>query len=218
MHIMSNGKYKIELVPPSELNNASYEPDKRILPNMALNKLKDSIDKIGLQYPPLVTRRNGKDNGYSVVDGHRRIAAMVALEYTSIPVIVTESGSADELFAAVSGTVKQLNAAEWLEVYLKGGILPGGATKTNIRRLDEVMGRDFLWVLHKEGMRPSIWLLAGRALKYIGLTDNLDNKRKMLIWISGHKITQAVNAWMTGSNSVEGLRSAFTGNRPPAMI
>ena len=184
---------------------------------MALNKLKESIDKIGLQYPPLVTRKQDADT-FTVIDGHRRIAAMKALAYNTIPVIVTENGSADELFAAVSGTVKQLNAAEWLEVFLKGGILPGGATKTNIRRLDEVMGREFLWNLHREGIRPSIWSLAGRTLKYLGLTDNLDHKRKMLFWISKHKITQAVNAWMTGHNSVEGLRKAFDNDKAPSMM
>ena len=213
---MTNGNYTIAHVSPNELSNASYEPAQRIAPNMANNKLKESIAKIGLQYPPLVTRKS--EGGYTIVDGHRRIAAMKELKFISIPVIVTERTSADELFAAVSGTVKQLNASEWLEVYLKGGILPGGATKTNIRRLDEVMGRPWLADLHKAGLRPSIWSLAGRAVKYIDLADTLDNKRRILNWILKHRITQHVNAWLTGGNSVDGLRTAFLEDRAPTMM
>src|SRR4051812_27661666 len=110
--------YTIIDVSPGELHAPAHQPVGRTTESGALNALKKSIQEVGLQYPPLVTRRPAGD-GFTVVDGNRRIAAIKHLAWQKIPVLVSQGRDA-ELFSAVCGTTKPVTATQWVEVYLKG--------------------------------------------------------------------------------------------------
>lgn len=210
---MSNGSGRYVLVDVNldELHRAEHQPPSRTEMSTALNALKKSIADIGLQYPPLVVRDpNGQ--GFTIADGHRRIAAMRELKFTKIPVLISQ-GSPEQLFSGVSGTVRPLTANQWIFVHLHGGQVPSGPTRVNIGRLDETMGKDFLQRLYEAGMSPQIWSVANRFLRYTQLTD--ESKRPVLEWLLTLKLTRQVGAWMAGANHPEELRHAFSENRAP---
>ena len=212
---MTNGssRYILIDVNPQELQAAPHQPPVRAEMNAALNALKKSIVEIGLQYPPLVVR-NPNGQGFTIADGHRRIAAMRELNYEKVPALVA-SGRPEQLFSEVSGTVKPMTANQWIFVYLHGGHVPSGPTRVNINRLDENMGKDFLRRLYEAGMSPQIWSIANRFLNYTKIAD--EQKKPVLEWLLTHRLTRQVNAWITGGNRVEELRLAFEENRPPAV-
>lgn len=177
----------------------------------ALNALKKSIQDVGLQYPPLVTRRPD-GNGYTVVDGHRRLAAINALSWPRVSVLVAQ-GNPDQLFSAVCGTTKKVSATQWIEVYLSGGEVPSGPTKVCIKKLDETVGREFLESLVANTLSPQIWSLANRVINYTKLND--EEKVPVLRWIMNNRITRQVAAWISGNNPPHELVAAFRENRIP---
>ena len=211
---MTNGRsrYILDDVHPEELHTAPHQPPVRTEMNMALNALKRSISEIGLQYPPLVIR-NPNGQGFTIADGHRRIAAMRELQYEKIPVLIS-SGRPEQLFSEVSGTVKAITANQWIYVFLHGGHVPSGQTRVNIGRLDETMGRDFLQRVYEAGLSPQIWSVANRFMRYTKIDD--EQKRPVLEWLLSHRLTQQVSAWITGGNRVEELRLAFEQDRAPS--
>lgn len=204
-------KYIITEVDPDELHQANHQPSDRMEWSSSMTALKRSIQEVGLQYPPLVVRRQEGD-GFTIVDGHRRISVAKSLGWPKVSVLVAE-GKASELFSAVSGTTKQITATQWVEVYLKGGDVPSGATRVNIKRLDEVVGRDFLQKLSTAKLSPQVWSLANRAIRYADMTE--EDRPGVLNWLVDHKIGRQVGAWITGGNSPHELRKAFHEGREP---
>lgn len=207
------GDYVIQDVAHDELHSSPYQPVGRVEASAPLNRLKASIKEDRLQYPPLVVRRPQGD-GYTIVDGHRRIAAMRALGWPKIPVIIAE-GVASKLFSAVSGTTKPLKAADWIGIFLAGGEPPSGATRSSIKKLDEVMGRDFLIKLSEAGLSPQIWSIANRMVRYLEL--NNDRLVQVLEWLYEHRASRQVSSWITGDNPKNELLAAFQQNRTPSL-
>lgn len=217
---MNHDKYPIVYADISELESSTSQPSKRAASSNALNKLQKSIEDIGLQYPPLVLRKPTGE-GYTIIDGHRRIAAMrnthkkagKALDQApKIPVLVA-NGRPAELFSAVCGTTRPVSAVEWAEVHLKGGEVPSGPTRTCIKRLEETMGREFLETLVDHGKSPQIWNLANRIVKYTGLDE--EKKKIVLRWLMAHKgATSEASAHITGENSSDTLRQCIENNTP----
>lgn len=212
---MSNGKYHIDYVEHAQLYASPYQPKGRVDSSTSLNQLKQSIRENGLQYPPLVVRRREGD-GFTIVDGHRRIAAVKALAWQSVPVIVAE-GKPGELFSAVTGTTKALKAADWVSIYLAGGTPPSGPTRTCIKKLEQVIGRDFLVKLAEAGLSPQIWNVAKRTVNYL----EMDNEKLTAVvqWIFKHKISRSVSTWMSGENPnpKAELLAAFEQDREPSL-
>lgn len=86
----------------------------------ALAELAASITEIGLLQPLLVTPR--QDGTFMVVDGHRRHAAMVSVNYTlPIPVVVSDMDRTTALVAAVAAGAysKRLTSLEKARAYLR---------------------------------------------------------------------------------------------------
>jgi hypothetical protein len=208
-----NNTYDIVNVSPELLFPSPYEPKSRTEPSGAHNALKRSIQELGLLYPPLVTRK-AVGEGYVIADGHRRVEAIKALAWPSIPVLVTQ-GRTEELFSATCGTTKAVSAIQWLEVHLHGGSLPSGPTKSNINRIEATVGREFLQELLANGLSPQIWSVANRAIRYMELDDNV--RKDVLWWLAKNKLTRQVSAWIAGDNPVQALREAFNSNRAPTL-
>lgn len=209
-----SGNYHLAEVPMQELHAAPHQPPSRTESSNPLNALKRSIAEIGLMYPPLVIR-NPDGQGFTVADGHRRLAALKLLEWQTVPVLISQ-GKPDRLFAEVSGTVRAISANQWIYVYLHGGSVPSGPTRSNIVRLDATMGREFLERLCDAGLSPQIWTIAAKFLKYTGLDD--EQKKPVLEWLLTHKLTQQVASWVHGANPVEELCQAFAENRKPVLV
>jgi hypothetical protein len=207
-HMSENlaGKYPVLLVNPEELYSAEYQPQSRMQMNGALTALAKSIRQDGLQYPPLVVRK-ADGNGYSIIDGHRRVKVAKELQWPSIPVIVSSQGDAKRLFAAVSGAQKPLTAVDWIEVYVGGGELPPGPTAVNIRRIDQELGREFLYELIQKQISPAIWTFASKVLKYTGL--DASEKPAVIRWLAKHKLTQSVMSAMKMEMAPTKLVRAF---------
>lgn len=206
-------QYPIFEVPIKALHQASTQPESRLQATTAMNSLKNSILREGLKYPPLVIRRKEGD-GYTICDGHRRVACCNALGWQKVPVLVTD-GNPSEVFSAVCGTTKPLSATQWVEVYLLDGEVPSGPTKVSIKKLDETVGREFLKRLVEKGLSPQIWSLANRMMRYTGLDDS--RKKDVLEWILRHKITRQVAAYMGGENPPTKLLHAFESDKVPTV-
>ena len=204
-------KYQVRRVNPSQLVISPQQPNTRGTAAGPLNQLKNSIQKVGLQYPPLVLAK--PNNRYQIIDGHRRVAVMRDLGWELIPVIVTE-GNSDELFAAVSGNVAKMKSFEWAAVHLAGGAVPSGPIKVCITKLEQTMGREFLEQLTKKRTSPGIWNVANRVIRYLSL-DEAERKR-VLAWLAEIG-TQNVAAYMTGGNQPAELMRAFKEKREPMV-
>jgi hypothetical protein len=207
-------QYTILEVSPRELYPSEHQPPSRMQTDGALNALKKSIQDVGLQYPPLVTRKPD-GSGFTIVDGHRRLAAINTLSWPKVSVLVAQ-GNPDQLFSAVCGTTKKVTATQWVEVYLSGGEVPSGPTKVCINRLDETKGKEFLKRLVSSGLSPQIWSLANRVINYTKLPD--EEKGDVLEWLLANKITRAVASWMSGVSPPHELISAFRENREPSAM
>lgn len=204
-------KYQVRRVSPSQLYNSPSQPETRGQSVGPLNQLKNSIVKVGLQYPPLVISK--PDGKYQIIDGHRRIAVMRDLGWDLIPVIVTE-GDSKELFAAVSGNVAKMKSFEWVSVHLAGGAVPSGPIKVCITKLEQNMGKEFLERLAKKKSSPGIWNVANRVVRYIELDES--ERRSVLLWLADVG-TQVVSAYMTGMNQPKELLKAFQEKRNPIV-
>ena len=204
-------KYKVIDVHPDSIVSSPRQPHSRVQSCIALSHLEKSIKDHGLQSPPIVWIR--ADGTYETIDGHRRIACMRSLNYPSIPVMPV-SGDPDKLFAQVSGQVAKMKAIEWVEVFLAGGAMPGGTTATNIRRLNETMGREFLQKLVEKKRSPQIWNVCSRVVKYISLGES--EKPVVLNWLLENG-TREVASHITNDNGSEEMRNAMKENRLPEM-
>jgi hypothetical protein len=207
---MIDERYPVLQVDPHKLMNAAYQPESRTLLNGALKKLEASIKEVGLQYPPLVTRR--ADNGeFTIIDGHRRVRVAKELGWPVIPVIVSSQGDATKLFAAVSGASKPLSAIEWVQVFLGDGELPSGPTSVCINQLAKVMGKDFLKELVEKNISPQIWNFSKKVMKYIGLADEQE-RPTMIRWIATHKLSQQLSAGMQMKTNPARIMQLFREN------
>ena len=111
-------EYACIRISADKLISSPQQPHTRTDASASMNALKRSIEKVGLQYPPLVIPL--PDGRFQIVDGHRRIEVMKQMGYRFMPVLPTQ-GKADMLFAEVSGHVAKMTATQRVEVYLAGG-------------------------------------------------------------------------------------------------
>lgn len=208
--------YEVIFVNPDQLVNSPRQPPSRMDFNGAMKHLQNSIKNEKLQYPPLVMAM--PDGKYQIVDGHRRIHAMLQLGFPKIPVLPT-FGHPDKLFAAVSGNVAKMSAAQWVTVYLRGGdnaedALPSGPAKSCIKSLDKHMGRDYLERLEKRGLSPILWNLSNRIVKFANLQEI--DRPSVLEWLILETVnTRIVSAWISANNSAEELKKAIHEKRSP---
>jgi ParB-like chromosome segregation protein Spo0J len=82
--------YTIIEVDIEALHNSPYQPASRMQMNSALIGLQNSIAKDKLLYPPLVTR-NIEGDGYTIVDGHRRVKCIRNLGWPKVSVLLAQN-------------------------------------------------------------------------------------------------------------------------------
>lgn len=205
--------YQTIFVSEDQLIDSPQQPPSRTAPSASMKNLQNSIKNDKLQYPPLVMAT--PDGRYQIIDGHRRIAAMKQLGHLKFPVIPTV-GRPEKLFAAVCSNVAKMTAAQWVTVFLKAGeeSLPRGQTKGCIKKLNDVMGRDYLVRLEKRGLSPILWNLANRVVKYCGLGEG--ELKEVLEWLLNESVnSHEVSAWISANNKVDELVKAIRQKRAP---
>lgn len=205
--------YAVLWVNPTQLESSPHQPAGRgVTLDASMKHLIGNIREIGLQYPPLVRAIPG--DKFQIVDGHRRVKALGELAHAKIPVMVTDAGPADKLFAGVAGNVQKITATQWVGVYLSGGMVPSGPNRNCIIRLETEMGRGFLEKLAEAGKSPQCWNLANRVLKYIGAGE--DRRKEVLNYLL--KInTRKISEWLSGEGSAEKLGKAISAGVEPTL-
>lgn len=106
---------KVLLIPVNTLRHTPYNPPSRTKKGAALNKMVMSIKKYGQIYPLLVTTDR------DVVDGNRRLAAMLLCGVEFAECIVTDLPK-DEIFGCVNTVVVPMGGKGWLSVARGGGV------------------------------------------------------------------------------------------------
>lgn len=91
--VRGNPVEDIESVHIPDLNFADYNP--RSISQSELRKLAESIEEFGFVEPVIVNRRTeatgwSKDDHPTIVGGHQRVRAAIALGYTHVPVVYVE--------------------------------------------------------------------------------------------------------------------------------
>ena len=108
---------RILWLPVSSMRPAPYNPKARTKEGLKLRQLTETIKRLGLIYPILITEDR------DLIDGHRRFAAAKAAGMTEIECIVSPLDR-DETFNLVNTTAEKIAGRGWLEIARGGGKLP----------------------------------------------------------------------------------------------
>jgi hypothetical protein len=189
---------KQKLVSLSQLKFAPWNPTNRTEEdNPALKRLADSMSKIGLIYPILVTPDN------EVIDGHRRATAAKMLDWKDVQAIVTDSDR-ESTYAAVNDTAQKMTGHDALGVWLKNPRAVGVRQATWCQQMTESLGRELVVKFYQEGLGPQAYLVAKQIAKYCG--DE-----------SGDLVVQAAK-WMLHTKQVGQVRKLMTAGCSPKVL
>ena len=191
---------------PDEINRARYNPKSR---QRDIGGLLQSIERVGLLYPLLV------DTEGNLVDGHRRLSALLELGWTSIPVIVVE-GERSELYSEVSQTVRAMTGNESLHVYLREPRACGTKTRSRINACEEVCGRATIREMAVGGFSMHTWDVARRICRYAD-QENPVMLKKVVKWLVKHRCGGQVKANLKTGMSITGLIRAIENDKPVSL-
>lgn len=107
------------------------ELEKINIPDMVVNKdIRDSIDDIGLKYPPIIEPAEDSDERYDIVDGRRRLVAVDDLGWDKVKAFIQIGPEHDDLTPVVLNTQRSPNPA--LEYQIISEKLEGDMTQTEL--------------------------------------------------------------------------------------
>lgn len=196
--------------------NPSNPPD-RMTPaaNRGLTK---SVRGIGLQYPILVSKKDGAEpTKYVIIDGHRRYSVYVSENRDDIPCIVAE-GNLGQLYADVNASTRPLTGSDWAIVYVTGGTVPPGRTRNNLIKLSQLVGNDVIRQMADAGIRPGIYNTAQQVCRhaYKGETD--DQLRQIVQWLVKHRQAANCRSVIQLGQDVAPIKSAIEEDRPVRLV
>lgn len=175
---------EVRMVSVTELKCASFNPENRTTTS-AISDLVRSIARKGILQPLLVAR---SDDGLTIVDGHRRTAAAVALGIDQVPIMEVD-GAVAELWVEANHATKAVNGKAWMVAAING--LPPELLPTRYRKAYESVSRwfaDEVDLLQEQAWSPSLVELTIRLVAYIknaGIAkeDNADAMcRRVILW------------------------------------
>lgn len=185
----------------ASLKLATYNPSTR---TKNVKMLQESIEKVGLLQPVLVTKAN------EVVDGHRRIKAFQELGLTEIPTLLV-SGDRDEMYAEVNGQKRNLNGLDALEIYLLHPPALSMRTRNRMMEMEEVLGRTFVKQMWKQGFSLTVFATAKRVVREADAPRMLV---KTVKWMVKHRARTTVNKALAGGVPAADILKAVRSNRP----
>jgi hypothetical protein len=116
----------------ADIKPSNFNPPIRT--TKGIKGLKDNIATNGLLQPILV------DKNMTVIDGHRRLACLLELGMTDVPIIqINENIKHDDLFLATCEDTMPLNGHQHLWRYMEGMQVPAGHLK-RIKHVEDWLG------------------------------------------------------------------------------
>jgi hypothetical protein len=187
----------------NRIKTADYNPQRRT-EGLRLNSLARSIEKLGLLYPCLINKAN------ELIDGHRRLACAKRLEWKTIPCLVID-GERDNIYADVNATAAKLNGSDALGVWLKNPKALQPAYAAKFAKCEDVLGRDILDTLFKNGNSIRVYFDGIRVSKYCDLDGQVPDIVK---WLLKHDQKDTVTKAIAAGFSPTIITKAIKLNRP----
>ena len=170
----------VQQKPIEWLTESGINPKGRTIPA----QLKDLIQSIPVegQLSPILVDQHG-----TVIDGHRRLAAMKLLDMSTVWVNIIP-GDNGHLFKEVAETTKRIKARDWLEIYLNGG-QPRKTARQNIAALERIGGRKLLVLILAKDFSPSILHYVRLVCKHVGINIQMspDAALRVTEWLIKHR-------------------------------
>lgn len=199
---------QVKRIPIATLSTAPHNPKSRTENNSRLRQLAKSMEKIGILYPILVSK-----DGKRVIDGHRRLAAAKRLGWDSIPVLMVNAESDDEVYSEVNANSCRLTGNQALAVWLKN---PKAVTKRSracFDRAEAILGRTILGRLSRGGHSVRLLTLAGWVARYVDRADDSKFIKKTTCWLAKYRNARIVEGYMEVKQSPKTLHRAIMANR-----
>lgn len=194
------------LLDVGKVKSAKYNPAKRVM-SAKLKSLVKSINRIGLIYPIIV------DKEHRIIDGHRRLAAVMELGWEAIPAIIVERTDRDEVYADVNATSAKMNGNETLGIWLANPKAVGETASKTIAEMEKVLSRKLLARVYEAGLSSRVYLTAKRVAKYVG-QETQEMVQQAVEWLMETAIIGQVMKAMEGGVSSRRLLSAVKENKP----
>lgn len=165
-------KATFELIDVTLIDPNPYQPESRLLPK-SIASLKAEILETGVIAPPVVAAlRNGR---YSMIDGHRRLAALGSGIVAAIWCMVVHSSDIGVLFERMNKVTRGMKGPDWLNVLSRAidaghefedelDVMPP-LQRRHIKTLEELIGMDKMMELGRVGKcAPTIHQPVGTLL------------------------------------------------------
>lgn len=191
---------KIVFVDVDKITPAAFNPPKRTS-TTDIRELKESIEEVGLVYPLVV------DEHYNLIDGHRRLTCIKALNWKAAPVLVAKTDS-KRLFDHVNRTAQRLSRKDELYIFLSGGPISERAKKS-IEKLQTYLDQKDLEYAAENRVSHS-----GLVFSIVHLTTYLE---KAGIKVNAAFQKKAVKYIMYNSQSFA-IRRAIAGDIEPRLV
>ncbi len=174
----------------------------------SLSRLIKSIETIGLIYPLAVSK------SMQLIDGHRRLAAVEAMGWEEVPILVASADDEQLVYAEINATGRNLNGAENLQVWLNS---PGAVTRRaqrNFEGAEDIYGIATLKYLAKHNMSARLLGAANVVAEYIDCIDDIPFRRSIVRWMISHRMQSVVRAYVIMQHSPKTLYNAIKNNKP----
>lgn len=181
-----------QIIPTKKLNAAKFNPDCRTTPS-AIASLKSDIQKNGVMVPLHVV---AADDGYIVVDGHRRHGTATVLGIEQLDCIVHDVpiSKIPELWASLN-KARPINAREWMIAWYKSdGAIEKAMPPSHLRNIREAMkifgGRPGIAYLIEQGVGASCWRTIRKLherLAEVKLDVDLPAIKQVGMWLVKHR-------------------------------
>lgn len=148
------------LVPLKRLKNAPHNPPNRILPKN-LRKLVDSMDLIGLLQPVVIAE------DFTIIEGHRRVAAAKVLEWDDIECVVIKEDPAT-VYASVNASLRKMSGNDSLSIWLKNPHAVPQQLHSKFGEMMNLLGKELVRRLVDGGHSYRVFSTACRIQRYCG--------------------------------------------------
>lgn len=169
-------KYSVgfHTVNPADLTPSEYNPVARV-EKRYISDLVRSISANG-QYMPILV-----DPSLTIIDGHRRHAALLSIGESACAVRVIESDPSIA-YAEVNSCSKKLSSNDHMNVYTKDTAAVTQMARSKFQKMEEVIGRDGVLWLASHGGSITVFRQAVQYSKYCGRAEDNDFVMTAIKW------------------------------------
>jgi len=184
-------------VSPFDLIGASYNPINRTDATNIVDLVK-SISENG-QFMPILC-----DPNLTIIDGHRRHAALVRLDEPMCFIRVVDCDSA-KAYAEVNSASKKLSGNDHLNVYLKNPDAMPATARRGMEKMESILGKDGARHIAEKGGSIATFKQAMQVCKYCGV-------EAQGAWV------QSVCKWLMETKQTYSIRKALEEGVAPSVI